>query len=235
MLSALRQRLATLLDLGDCSAATVMPKRRTFKIRLAATVEEKRAAAALVNRRYREKGYAAAVRLDGDEDQVTFIAIADGETMATLTVRFDTEEGLLADSLYRPELDAMRGAGRTVCEITKLAVDESVRSRRVLGALFHIAYLHAGRIRGCTDTVAEVNPSHARFYESLLGFERVGPERMNTRVHAPAILLSKPITEIEERLASFEASATETSPSLYPHGLSPKEENHVFQRLQEAL
>ena len=37
--------------------------------------------------------------------------------------------------------------------------------------------------------VIEVNPRHVRYYERMLGFEVIGPERMNPRVEAPAVLL----------------------------------------------
>ncbi|MGH8799171.1 MAG: N-acyl amino acid synthase FeeM domain-containing protein [Casimicrobiaceae bacterium] len=40
-----------------------------------------------------------------------------------------------------------------------------------------------------THAVIEVNPRHVAFYGSALKFGAVGPERMNSRVQAPAVLV----------------------------------------------
>ena len=82
------------------------------------------------------------------------------QVMGMLTVGFDSDEGLLADDLFPDEVDALRAAGRQVCEFTKLAVDTLVRSQRVLTAMFHVAFIQAHRIHGCDNLLIEVNPRH---------------------------------------------------------------------------
>ena len=58
----------------------------------------------------------------------------------------------------------------------------------MLAGLFHTAYLYASVIRGFTHAVIEVNPRHVAFYGRALRFDPIGEERMNTRVHAPAVV-----------------------------------------------
>jgi hypothetical protein len=65
------------------------------------------------------------------------IATDAAETIGTLSIRFDSPDGLLADDLFSPEIDALRAEGRRLCEFTKLAMDHVVKSKRVLASLFH--------------------------------------------------------------------------------------------------
>src|SRR5256885_15496441 len=109
-------------------------------------------------------------------------------------------EGLLADGLPREEIVRWRSGGFRVCKFPRLAVDRSTASKRVLAGLFHTAYLFACKIRGCTHVVIEVNPRHLLFYGKELQFERIGPERLDTRVNAPAVLLCVSFKTIAEGL-----------------------------------
>lgn len=57
---------------------------------------------------------------------------------------------LVLDQLYKDEIDALRQAGRLVCEFTKLAIDQDSHSQRVLAALFHLAYIYAHKLHDAT-------------------------------------------------------------------------------------
>jgi hypothetical protein len=82
----------------------------------------------------------------------------------------------------------------------------------------------------------EVNPRHVRYYQSMLGFEVVGGERHNSRVSAPAILLSLDLSHAREQIRLFggkpELSVTERS--AYPHFFSSQDEAGIVGRLQRA-
>ena len=153
--------------------------------------------------------------------------------MATISIGFDSREGLLVDALYKEEIDVLRVAGARVCEFTKLAVDGATRSKRVLATLFHIAYIYSHKMNGYTDLFIEVNPRHVRFYEQMLGFTQFGPERRNLRVNAPAVLLRLEFAYLAKQLARFAGrpDLARVEKSLYPYGFSEAEEVGVMKRL----
>jgi hypothetical protein len=153
--------------------------------------------------------------------------------MATISIGFDSGEGLLVDGLYKEEIDVLRANGAKVCEFTKLAVDGAIRSKRVLATLFHIAYIYSHKMNGFSDLFIEVNPRHVRFYEQMLGFRQFGPERLNPRVNAPAVLLRLEFAHLATQLARFagKPDLARVEKSLYPYGFSESEEVGVMRRL----
>jgi hypothetical protein len=144
---------------------------------------------------------------------------------------------LFADGLYRPEIDRLRRAGWRICEFTRLAVDSSAASKRVLAGLFHTAYLFASKIRGYTHAIIEVNPRHVAFYGKELKFEVIGPERLDTRVNAPAVLLCVPFSSIAEGLASKAGKRPPAGGkrSLFHYGFPLREEIGVLNRLTDLV
>lgn len=160
-----------------------------FKVRLADNDGRRNTASMLVNKMYAWRGYKIAWHAKHQPNRITLVASHGTSPMATISIGFDSPDGLLVDDLYREELDGLRAAGSHICEFTKLAVDGAIRSKRVLATLFHIAYIYSHRMNGFSDLLIEVNPRHVRFYEQMLGFEQCGPERLNHRVNAPAVLL----------------------------------------------
>jgi N-acyl amino acid synthase FeeM len=207
-----------------------------FKIRVAKRSGARRDATTLVRDRYATRGYE--VPFAGDRPRVfTFIAYDEGQVVGTVSVGMDSSEGLFADGLYRDEVDRMRAAGARICEFTRLAVDRSTASKRILAGLFHTAYLFACKIRGCTHAVIEVNPRHVFFYGKELSFEVLGPERMDPRVNAPAVLLCVSFASIAdglERHAGKHAPAG-SKRTLFHYGFPPKEELGVLHRLTELV
>jgi hypothetical protein len=160
-----------------------------FKIRLAKRTGARRDAGALIERRYGGRGYTIPGR-KAKSNVLTFIAYDEGQIVGTVGLGVDSDKGRLsADTLYHSEMDQLRAKGYRVCEFTRLAVDSTAASKPVLAGLFQTAYLYAAVIEGYTHAVIEVNPRHVVFYGKSLKFEPLGPERMNERVHAPAVLL----------------------------------------------
>jgi hypothetical protein len=209
-----------------------------FKIRVARQSGSRRNAGTLVDERYAGRGYTTKPQVEHDRQLATFIAFDEGTLVGTVSVRLDSRKGLSADELYRSEIDAMRGSGKSVCEFTRLAVDRTVASKPVLAGLFHTAYLYAAVIRGCTHAVIEVNPRHVTFYRKALDFEAIGPQRMNRRVNAPAVLLCVPFSAIAAGLAKFAGrpGAPGAGRLLYPYGFQPGgEEAGVLNRLRQLV
>jgi hypothetical protein len=219
-------------DIGARSEERIQ-SRSDFKIRLADTMGRRSSASMLIEKMYSWRGYQAAGLGDQRPNRVTLVASAAEQTIGTISIGFDSAVGLLIDQLYKPEIDALRSGGHSVCEFTKLAVDASVKSKRVLASLFHIAHIFSHHVRGCSPLMIEVNPRHVKFYERMLGFRSTGEERLNPRVNAPAVLLQLELDyarkEIQRLGGRSELAATEKS--LYPFFFSPMEEKGILGRL----
>ena len=238
------QPAAPLRSLTVGPAQTAAPSdgdlgRRLFKIRTANSGGHRTSANILVDRMYTWRGYdtsGAAGAGSEDASRVTLVAVDHDQTIGTISIRFDSANGLLVDDLFAQEVRALRLAGRTVCEFTKLAVDGFVRSKRVLASLFHVAYICAHRLRGCDDLLIEVNPRHVRFYEQMLGLTIHGAERLNRRVNAPAVLMRLELAHAHEEIARFGGRAKDesTERSLYRYFFSVAEEAGIVGRLQRG-
>lgn len=184
---------------------------REMNATIASSREELRAAGDLVTRRYAWRGYMVDARtLDAPapgerkSSAITLIASgADGEAVGTLTLGLDGPAGLLVDGVYGSELDAARAAGRRVCELTRLAVDERADSKTVLAALFGLAFLLGRVLHRATDVFIEVNPRHVAFYERALGFVVAAGQQICERVKAPSVLLRLDTEKLEEHLRGF--------------------------------
>ena len=205
-----------------------------FKIRAAVTRDERATASSLIQRMYAGRGYNATALPDTPcRERLTLVASAASAFVGTMTVGFDSEQRLSVDEVFPDEVNSVRMAGRQVCEFTKLAVDGGIRSQGVLAAMFHVAFIHAHRIRGCDNLLIEVNPRHVCYYERKLGFKVLGASRPNKRVGAVAVLLSLDLWHAQAQIELFggrpELCATERS--LYPHALAPGREAEVAGRL----
>ena len=145
----------------------------------------------LVRRMYSSRGSIVGSdrpRLDGP-NRVTLAAWLFDEVVATLTVVRDSSAGLLADALYGRELANLRRPDRVICEVSRLAVDPDFSSRALLSTLFQTALKYAKDSFSASDTVIEINPRHARFYQRRFGFKQIGNRRHCSRVDAPAIFM----------------------------------------------
>jgi hypothetical protein len=211
--------------------------KRLFKIRAANSEGHRSSANILVRRMYAWRGYqttsVATPRAESD-NRITLVAVGHDETIGTISIGFDDGPwGLFVDDLFPDEVASLRGEGRRICEFTKLAMDSIVRSKCVLASLFHVAYIYAHRLKGFDSLLIEVNPRHVRYYEKMLGFKTIGPERLNRRVNAPAVLMCLDFSHAHEQIKRFggnpKMSAVERS--LYPYFFSIKEEAGIVGRL----
>lgn len=207
-----------------------------FKLRLANSEGKRESASLLINKMYNWRGYDTVGLSEDTPNRITLMADTAGEPIGTLTIGLDSPGGLLADQLYHDELDRLRQAGAPVCEFTKLAVDQAMQSKRVLAALFQLAYLYAHRIHGASDVVIEVNPRHVVFYRRMLGFAQLGEERLCPRVHAPAVLLHLSMAYASDQIARYGGHFRELPGvrSIYPYFLSVKDQEGIAERLQRG-
>lgn len=207
------------------------------KIRVVTSASRRNQASSLIQRRYAWRGYAAAPLERHTNGKVTLSASIEDETVATITAGVDSAEGLYVGRLYSAEVQALRDEGRRLCEFTKLAVDESVRSPAVLAAIFHVAFMYVRQMQRCTDLLIEVNPRHVSFYRRMLGFERAAGERIDPAVGAPAVLLrldlDHPASE-SVRLGG-RRNFGEGERSFYPYFFAPDEAAKIAGRLGAAL
>lgn len=207
----------------------------SYGIRLTDTSDGRNTASMLISRMYAWRGYAGDHQPSNDPNRITLTATDKGDVVGTLSIGIDSEVGLMADEIFKDELDAHRQRGAKLCEFSKFAFDPSVRSKTALANVFHLAVIYARDMHGCTDIVIEVNPRHRRFYERMLGFRQEGELKINPRVDAPAYLLRVNLQFVTEKIARFGgtyAAEGETEErSFYPYFFSPREERGIINRL----
>jgi len=207
----------------------------SYGIRLTDTSDGRNTASMLINRMYAWRGYTGDHQPSSDPNRITLTATDKGDVVGTLSIGIDSEVGLMADEIFRDELDAHRACGAKLCEFTKFAFDPSVRSKTALANVFHLAVIYARDMHGCTDIVIEVNPRHRRFYERMLGFRKEGELKVNPRVDAPAYLLRVNLAFVTEQIAlfggSYAAEGETEERSFYPYFFSPREERGIINRL----
>lgn len=226
-----------LLDQSESDSDPVLGddiRRRLFKIRSADSSGQRSSASILINRMYARRGYLSTPLPQTQlPTRITLVASEHDDAIGTITIGFDSPAGLHVDDLFALETGALRGTGRKLCEFTKLAMDSVVRSRRVLASLFHVAYMYAHRMMGFDSLLIEVNPRHVRYYQRMLGFKVLGPQRLNRRVNAPAVLLCLDFEHARDQIERFggrpEFSLIERS--LYPDFFSVPEEASIVGRL----
>ena len=209
--------------------------QQQFKIRLANSEGRRESASLLIKKMYAWRGYDVAAMGD-NPNRITLMADTGGIAIGTITIGLDSPTGLLVDGIYRDVVDQLRAEGCVMCEYTKLAVDQEIRSKRVLASLFHLATIYAHRIHHATDAVVEVNPRHVLFYRRMLGFEQVSEERMCPRVNAPAILLRLRYDYLDTQVAQYGGAMRELPGvrSFYPFFFGPADEQGITARLMRG-
>jgi len=205
-----------------------------FMIRVADKAGWRSRASSLIERRYAWRGYSASPLEGHTSGQVTLCACVDDATVATITASLDSRDGLYVGGLYPDEVGQLRAQGRKLCEFTKLAVDESVRSQAILGAIFHVACIYVINLHRCTDVLIEVNPRHVRFYERMLGFSRVAEERLDPVVNAPAVLMRLDLAHCASEIARLggQRRSSRRERSFYPYFFAPRDAERIVGRLR---
>lgn len=215
------------------SIVDVTINERTFGIRAADIEDRRNSASMLISKMYAWRGYSGTHHVGTDPNRITLTASDKGEVIGTISLGLDSSVGLLADQVFQDCIDPYRQQGK-VCELIKLAIDPSVKSKAVLASLFHVAFIYARDLNDCSEIFIEVNPRHRRFYEAMLKFDVISESRDNPRVQAPAVLL-KMNTDYGTGLIQKSAGlgdAAVNDRSLYPYFFSEREESGIINRLK---
>jgi hypothetical protein len=166
-------------------------KTYEYEIRVAETEKDFREAADLVSEMYGTKGYKVDPEnlYDNAENKITLISKFEDVTIGTISLIFDNgSKNLNVDQSYPERISELRNAGYKVCEITKFAVSDKIRSTKHLASLYSLLSLYA-YINDSTHLLIEVNPRHENYYKKTLGFEKIDEYKICERVNAPGVLL----------------------------------------------
>lgn len=206
--------------------------KQEFKVRLATTEDRRKSASLLIEKMYSWRGYKVDA-LGQDPNKIIIVAYQEDKVVGTMTLGLDSPDGLVADQLYKDEIDRLRTQGCRLCDVTKLAVDQEIKSKSVLSAIFHLSIIYARNIHHATDLLTEVNPRHAPFYQRMLGFVQIGEEKLCPRVNAPAVLLKLDLTYADEQVKQYGGlgASAHGVKSLYPYWFSKEDELGITQRL----
>ncbi|MHB1094138.1 N-acyl amino acid synthase FeeM domain-containing protein [Thiobacillus sp.] len=225
-------RLKDLSPLSEGGADTQEERlsEKLFKLRFAQQDETFNHASVLVQKRYAWRGFPKA-QLKKYPNRITILSFHEEKIVGTVTVGYDTEEGMLVDEIYKPEIDALRAQGRRVGELSKLAIDENIGSKQLFASLIHVAYLY-GVIHECTDAIIEIVPRHKAFYERMLGFKQIGEEKMNNRVNFPVLLMHLELDYMRQKIEALGGKGkTAKDRSLYPYFFSAHDQEGILGRL----
>jgi hypothetical protein len=162
------------------------------------TVEEKKAAIALIEREYTKEGYLEENRPIEEtsitkyltvETTTTFIASYEGVVVGTISVAGDSSLGVPLDAIWKEEADELRKKGK-IAEVCQLAIDREFfhknnthghKQREILLPLFRLVLDHAVKT-GFDFLVISVHEKHSLFYDAL-GFTTMGPMKYYTSVN----------------------------------------------------
>jgi len=183
-------------------------------------------ASTLVSQAYARLGYAFEATLRREREPATAAVLQVvhlDRTLGTLSINLDSASGLDADALYRDQIDRFR-AQATSCEFTRLAVDSELAGREVLCSLFYMAYVFSHVVHRARHLFIEVNPRHQVFYERMLGFRRLGEEKLCLRVGAPAVLMHLDFQFTQEQLLRFRQGLRVGGTTLYRYAVPTEEE-----------
>ncbi len=208
---------------------------RRFKIK--ATEGDRRRgllATMLEGRPFRRGEVSTAALLDPTVQRFTLAAVDEQQTIGTVTVVVDGRETLPVAQDFPQEVAALRAQGRHLCEFTRLAIDPTVGSKRMVAALVHVAYIVAHRLRGFDTLLMAVHPRHADTYARLLGCRLIGPSRVARRSQRPEVLLAVDFAYVMAQIGRFggQPALAEQEPSLYPFTLTLSEEASILDRLR---
>ncbi|MHB1286610.1 MAG: N-acyl amino acid synthase FeeM domain-containing protein [Leptospirales bacterium] len=209
-----------------------------FCVRLANTPERRESANVLIDRMYAWRGYTRGNLTREAPHRITLVSYGmDNQVIGTITVGMESKDGLLADENYHQELNGLRAQGRKVCEFNALAIDTGIKSKRVISSLFHIAMLYPWGLFGYTDSVIEVTPKHAKFYQRMLGFNQIGEERVCPRVNVAGVLLHLDFSLADAMITKVGGlmAGGKDEKSLYPYFFTKTDGDGILGRLKRMI
>lgn len=216
-------------------------ERNGYSIRLVDSFKQRIKTSTFIKHMYASRGYLTESTSIFSQNpyQFTFEACNKQQLLGTLTLTIDSNKGLLADQLYKSEIDAIRNRGKSICEVSKLAFNSnsnsSFNSKEIFASLFHIAYIYAYIIHGVNDAFIEINPRHRLFYKRMLGFKEIGEQRICQRVNAPAVLLHLEGDYMRNQITILAGQPKYNSKSIYPYFLNQYEQERITEKIQYLI
>jgi GNAT superfamily N-acetyltransferase len=138
-----------------------------------------------------------------------FVARAGSRVVATMTLIQDSAIGLPMDEIYRKELGGFRTQGRSLAEVSALAIDPAYRAHGVsiLIRLVRVLLLYSAEVCRLDDLCIAVNPRHVDFYQRLFpDARRFGQIKAYRKVNgAPAIGLRLDLDTVRDAMAAVHA------------------------------
>lgn len=219
---------------GGAPSEEKVTERQQYWIRVADTKERREQAGLLVDRMYAWRGYTHENILRETPHTITLVSYGrDGRVIGTVSIGMDAPGyPLIAEEGYPAEIASLRAQGKRIAEFNGLAVDSEIRSKLVVARLFHIAMLYPYGLYDYTDCVIEVTPAHARFYERMLEFDRLGKERICPRVNTTGVLMHKNFAEAAEKISQVGGLMEKGDHTLYSYGFSPQDADGILGRLR---
>lgn len=181
------------------------------------------AANALVFRNYVAQGY-----WEDDKRNLTdnkwlhsperhvFVALVQDAVVGTVSLVFDSANGLPSDSFQPTWLNYFRKRGDRLAEVSALAVAKDGPRLKNLPLFlmkyymqYSFYYSHADRL------VKACRPNHAEFYADVLRFEKLGELRYNTYAHVPARFLSLDLWDAHRVLYEHYERGADPCTNLY--------------------
>jgi hypothetical protein len=132
---------------------------------------------------------------------LTFLAAKDGQAAGTVSIVPDSRLGLPADIIFPERLAVLRKAGRQLCEIFSLGVNEGIDHSAIdlTMHLYRLVHLAATRLFHNTDLVASVMAHHAAFYSNFLLFDEVSPDSRQSPKTGEQVVFTRINLETMER------------------------------------
>jgi hypothetical protein len=203
-----------------------------FAIRLVDTPEGRNKASMLIHKMYAWRGLEGTHALTDDPNRITLMAYGKDEPVGTLTLGMDNPCGILADQLFRHEVDRYRVRRHKVCEFIKLAFNMGAQSKAYLASLIHLAVMYAYDIHQHDSLFIEVTPRHRQFYQRSLGFRQLGEEVVNPRVNVSGVLMHIDLHYMKEQIHRHGGKPDSDERSFYPLFFSQREEAGIINRLR---
>ena len=164
----------------------VSGKSDSIRVQIASERSELEQAFELLATHYRARGYDSPGEMPYRftpyhvlPETITLVAKREGQVCATMSLVPDTSLlGLPMESIYGPEVAELRRQGRRLAEATSLADSNLTCSEfiQVFTTFIKIA-MHYHVRQGGDTWVITINPRHRNFYQKVLGFTPLGPQR----------------------------------------------------------
>lgn len=217
-------RLVTLRSYVNHTSADA--RSHTFELRYAAFGEKSNMVCALT------RASSRAVRPDTPDNALETSIDLEGRAVASALLAMDSKEGLAADLRFSEEMSGIRSRwGDKVCEIGNLMISRENRSRRALGAMFHVIYLYARQARQMKVMVLQSRPRHAAMLEKMMGFKAIGKKGQR-------VLMVLELDFIKKEQRTWGGTKDEGAQSpylLYPFFFPAKDEAGLLLRLLAHL